>query len=175
MPFGLGKIKVTREEFAQVLFVWLMRCLSEDQIKEIFSKGFDLKLKSDEDFDRLRQELFYLNMWLIVFTCEGLLKDIDRRNECLDIFHRIVYENLVEQKEQDFDQWLLSMGKRYMDYTETMDTEHELGPLWELTSLVNRNIYGELNLDAFVQFQLSAYVKSTMEALEGLIKRYNIK
>jgi len=185
------KVKVSREEFAEALFYWLSKQLNSKAIKQT-AKLFDLKdeehkdsseteelfglnLKNKRDFSRLFEELFALNMWIIVYCCERIFEDVDKRNEFLDIFHRIVYQRLIEVTEENLRQWLLSITAKYIEYNKAAKTQHELGPLWELTSVVNRNLHGELNLDAVLQFQIGIYITESIEALEGAIKKYDIR
>jgi hypothetical protein len=54
-----------------------------------------------------------------------------------------------------------------------METEHE--PLLELAAVISQNLFGKVNLDAITQFQIGVYISSTMKALEGLIKKYDIE
>lgn len=184
------KVKVSREEFAEVLFYWLCLHVGKKGIEKA-AKAFDLKVKGYEDFStilrkvtgnkkdfdkvRIFEELFALNMWLIVYSCERIFEDIDKRNECLDIFHRIVYQTLLEEEEEDFDQWLLSMGTRYIEYNKAPETKHTLGPVWELATVVNKNLFGEVKRDPFIQTRISFYVTSSIEALEEAIRKYDIK
>jgi len=178
------KIKVSRKEFAEVLSYWLGNQVNTQAIKQT-AKALDLKdkpqelfglnLKNKNDSSTLVEELFALNMWLIVYSCERIFEDIDKRNECLDIFHRIVYKRLLEGTEEDFDQWKLSATVRYVDYNEAMETESPPGSLWQLATVVNKKMFGQLNLDALVQFQISVYTSSTFKALEGLINKYDIE
>lgn len=178
------KIKVSKEEFAEVLSYWLANQVNTKAIEQL-AKALDLKdkpqelfginLKNKKDSNTLAEELFALNMWLIVYSCEIIFEDIDKRNECLDTFHLIVYQRILEGNEEDFDQWKLSATARYIDYNEAMKIESPPGPLWQLATVVNKNMFGKLNLDALVQFQISVYVAESMKALEGLIRKYDIR
>jgi hypothetical protein len=178
------KIKVSREKFAEVLSYWLANQVNTKALKET-ARALDLKdepeelfgldLKNKKDSDALARELFALNMWLIVYSCESIFEDIDKRNECLDRFHLIVYQRILGGTRQDFDQWKLSATVNYADYNEAMKTESPPGPLWQLATVVNKNMFGKLNLDAFVQFQISVYASSTIKALLELINKYEIE
>ena len=134
------KIKVSRKEFAEVLFYWLAKQVNTKIIKQT-AKLFDLKNKSDKDFDeteelfglnlkskkefsKLFEELFAVNMWSIVRTCERVFEDIDKRNEYLDMFHHLVYQRLIEGSGENFRQWMLSTTAKYIDYNKITETEH---------------------------------------------------
>lgn len=178
------RVKVSKEEFAEALFYWLVKQVNTKAIKQsaklldLKGKGHELfgrNLKSKEDSSKLVEELLALNMWLIARSCQRVFEDIDERNECLDNFHRIVYQRLIEGTEEDFGQWALSMTARYIGYDKAMKTDHTLGPLWELASVVTEGLLGKATLDAIVRFQIGVYASTTMEALEELIKQYDIE
>ena len=67
------------------------------------------------------------------------------------------------------------MTVKYIDYNEAMKTESPPSPLWQLAKVVNKNLFGKVNLSAIIQFQISAYASSTIKALEGLINKYDIE
>ena len=185
------KIEVSIEEFAELLCLWLSRHLNREAIKQDakalelkdkedtdFSEPeemFGLNLKNNKDFTILGEELISLNMWLIVRACERVFEDTDKRDECLDIFHRIVYERFIEGSGEDFREWTLLLFKKYREYAKATETEHQLGPAWELSKLINENLHGKVLPDVFLQFQISTYITSSIRASEELIKKYNIK
>jgi hypothetical protein len=183
------KVKVTKKEFAEVLFYWLSKQFNRKAIKQtaklfdlrdkkhkFFSKTevlFGLNLKNKIDFTILGEELFAFNMWAIVYGCGAMFEDRDSLYECLDIFHRLVYQRLIEGLGENFEQWASSITAKYRDYNKAMETEHE--PLLELAAVISQNLFGKVNLDAITQFQIGVYISSTMKALEGLIKKYDIE
>jgi hypothetical protein len=178
------KIKVSREEFAEVLSYWLANQVNTKAIQQL-AKAFDSKrkppelfginLKEKKNLNALAEELFPLNMWMIVYSCERIFEDIDKRNECLDTFHLIVYQRILEGTKEDFDQWKLAVTSKYLDYKEAMETKSQPGPLWHLATVVNKNLFGKLNLDALVQFEISSYASSTIKALLEMINKYEIE
>jgi hypothetical protein len=154
------KVKASKREFAEVLFYWLAKQVNTKAIKQT-AKLFDLKdkddkdfgetedlfglnLKNKKDFTKLVEELFVLNIWLIVYNCERIFEDINKRDECLDIFHHLVYQRLIEGTGENFSKWMMSMGVKYIEYDRAMKTEHHLGPLWVLSKVVNKNLFGEV-------------------------------
>jgi hypothetical protein len=178
------KVKVSREEFAQVLSYWLAKQVNTQAFKET-AKDLDLKdkpqelfglnLKNKKDSETLAEELFALNMWLIVYSCEIKSEDIDKRKEYLDIFHLIVYQIILEGTGEDFNHWKLAVTAKYADYNEAMKTESPLGPFWQLATVVSNNMSRKLNIDALIKYQISVYVSSTIEALLKLINEYDIE
>jgi hypothetical protein len=168
------KAKISKKEFAEVLYYWLSHHLAKQAIKET-AKDLDFKIKSDEDFNKILQELFALNMWLIVRACERVFEDEDKRNECLDIFHHLVYERHTEETEKIFGKWMTLMGAKYSEYNKAMETEHPSTPLWVLAKIVNKNLFGEVKEDPCLQFHIGAYVGISAKHLEELIKKCDIE
>mgnify|MGYP001469098712 CR=1 FL=1 len=91
------------------------------------------------------------------------------------MLHLIVYQRILGGTKENFDQWKLSATVNYVDYNEAIKTDEPPGPLWQLAKVVNKNMFGKLNLDAFVQFEISAYVSSTIKALSEMINKYDIE
>jgi len=168
------KVKVSKEEFTQVLYYWLSQRLTKQAIKQT-AKDLDFKIKSNEDFNKILQELFALNMWLIVRACEKVFDDIDKRNECLDMFHRLVYQGHTGGPEENFGNWMTSIGMKYVEYSQAMETEQPPSPLWVLAKVINKNLFGEVKKDVILQVNISAYVGIPYETLEDLIKKYDIE
>lgn len=167
------KHKVTSDEFAECLCLWLARHLGTERTKET-AKYLGIDISKKDNLARMFDELFALNMWLIVHTCQIVFDDTDKRTECLDKFHCLVYEEFVKEEELDFKEWHVGLGVKYLEYYKARESEEELGPLYELTSVVNRNIFGELKMDIFVQISISDYIHATIVALEGLLKQYEV-
>ncbi len=185
------KVKVSKEEFAEALFYWLAKQVNTKTIKQT-AKIFDLRdkeqkdsseteelfglnLKNKRDFNKLVEELFALNMWLVVRACERVFEDVDKRDECLDIFHHLVYQRLIEGTGENLGGWMKLMGAKYIEYIKAMETEHPAGPAWVLVTVINKNLFGKVNLDAFVQFNIGVYVAESIKALEEAIKQYDIE
>ncbi len=168
------KVKASKKEFAEVLYYWLSQRSSKKAVKQT-AKDLDFKIKSNEDFNKIFQELFALNMWSIVRTCERVFEDEDKRNECLDIFHHFVYERRTEGIEENFGKWMTLMGAKYIEYIKAMETEHPSGPLWVLSKVVNKNLFGEVKKDPFLQMAIGDYVGLSVKHLGEAIKKYNIE
>lgn len=187
MPlFGKRKVKVTKEEFAKVLFVWVIRSLSEDRIKQEAElqrleenekelKLFGIDLNDDVSVEKLLQELLVFNMWSVIVTCETLFKNDILCFECLDKLHSYVFSKFLQGKDKDFKKWKLAMAQQYQEYNDSFGKKGELGPVYNLVSLFNIKVYGKLNLDAIVQLQIGNYIFSSMKAVESLIKSYSVK
>ena len=124
------KIRVSRKEFAGVLSYWLAKQVNIEAIQQL-AKTFDLKgipreifginLKGKKELDTLTEELFALNMWMIVYSCERVLEDIKKRNDCLDAFHLIAYQRILGGIEENFNEWKLYITTKYIKYNEAMN------------------------------------------------------
>ena len=168
------RVKVSKREFAEVLYYWLSQRLTREAIEET-AKDLDFRIKNSEDFDRIFEELFALNMSLIIDACEKVFEDEDRRNECLDIFHHIVYERHNKGTEEHFRKWMTSMGTKYIEYVKAMETQHPSTPLWVLAKVINKNLFGEVKESFVAQVEIGAYVGIPAKHLGELIKKYDIE
>ncbi len=188
MPlFGKGKIRVTRAEFSKVLFAWLLRNISEDHFRRIAQASiigeakkktsllFGLDLDKNKNVEKIFEELLILEMWAIAFNCMLKIVNKDISKECLATFHRLVYDELLERKETDFEPWVLSLAEQYEEYGKAITEEHEPGPLGNLSYLFYTKLYGNSIPDAFILFEISGYIKSSLDASLELIDKYEVK
>ena len=129
------------------------------------AKTVGLPINNDEDYQRIRDELFYVGMWLIVLTCDKIFKKEDKRNEYLEIFHRHIYGD-----GDDFASCKTSIDERYSNYAEAMKAEQTLGPDWALAKLINKNLFGEVKEDPVVQTTIGLHIISFTAHLEQLLK-----
>jgi len=189
--FGKRKIKVTKEEFAEVLLLWLTRQVnreaitrdakifdlqSEDEWQSREAKElFGLNLANKKEFTVLIEELVILNMWIIVRACERVFDDVNKRDDCLDIFHKIVFERLIKEDDEEFEQWHFGLADKYVEYSKAVDAEPSSNAMLNLTSVVYRNLHGDAIPDAFTGFEIGAYVAESIKALEEAIKQYKVK
>ena len=123
------KVKVSKEQFAEGLFQWLSGFLTEKAVKKT-AKDIGFKIRNNKDFTKIFEELFILDMWLIVHTAEGIFVDEDKRNECLDMFHHLIYNCHIESTERSYNDWMMSIAPRYAEYGKARETEHPSTPLW---------------------------------------------
>ena len=95
------KVKLSKEEFAEALLHWVAMHLSRKGIKQdakaldMMKKGkemFGLNLSKKEELSKLHLELVALNLWIVVAVCESKFRDVEHRNDCLDIFHRRFFD-----------------------------------------------------------------------------------
>jgi hypothetical protein len=168
------KVRVSRRQLAQVLCFWLSQRLSKQAVEET-AKDLGFPICTNEDFNKVFDEMFSLNMWLIVRACQKVFEDQDKRNDCLDIFHRVAYERYIQGTEEDFGEWIKSMGAKYIGYNTAMNMDHPVNRLWVLAKLINKNLFGEFKKDLFVQMGIGAYIGIPGKHLEELIKKYDVE
>ena len=164
------RIKVTKEELAEVLASWIARRIDKEQIKET-AELFDIDIDNPKEYPAFVNELFNLNMWIVVFSCERVFTDVDKRDDGLDVFHQLLFGRLTRSKELNYKSWMLNLYQKYMGYKKAIG---EKQPIWELTKLVNVNIFGEVKKDPFFQMSVGSYFTSVSDALEKALKQYQL-
>ncbi len=173
MSEKIKKLKVSKEQFAGILYCWLSGNLTNKAIKKM-ARELRFKIKGNKDFSRIFEELFFLNMWLIVYTCEGVFENEKKRNECLDIFHHLIYTRHIENKKNNFNDWMRSLYPGYVKYNKAMGTEHPSTPLWVVANIVNKRLFGKIKKDPILQMKIVIYIGLVVEHLGKLIKQYDI-
>ncbi|MBL7124890.1 MAG: hypothetical protein ISS51_02195 [Dehalococcoidales bacterium] len=169
----IQKVKVSRKQFAGLLDYWLWGFLSEKAVKKT-AKDLGFKIRTNEDFSKIFEELFVLDMWLVVYTCEGIFEDEDKRNECLDIFHHLEYGRYLGKEEKSFSDWMMSIAPRYAEYGKAMETEHPSTPLWVVANVFNKRLFGETKNDLAFQTKVIVYKGLFVKHLGEAIKQYDI-
>jgi len=164
------KITVSEDQFAEVLYRWLSKFITEESIKRI-AEDLGLRIRNKRDFSKIFKELFILYIWLTVYSCEEGPRGC---NACLSIFHRLVYERHIEQTGEDRVDWLRSIGTKYTEYSKAMRTDHPSGPLWVVASLVNKKLFGEIKKDVWIQMRIITSIELFVKHLGKAIKQYEI-
>jgi len=166
------KVKVSRRQFAEVLYYWLSKHVTE--VKET-AKDLGVKIRNDQHLIKIFRELCILHMWLIVHSCEEILKDEDKRNECLDIFHQLVYDHYIQKGEISFTNWMVQFAPIYAEYNKAMETEHPSTPLWVVATVFNKRLFGEVWEDLGFQVKLITRIGLSRIYLAKAIKQYDIE
>ncbi len=167
------KKRVSKKQFAELLYYWLSQHVSEEAIRRK-AREFKFKVKDKADFNRIFKELLIFNSWMIIHACEGIFGDEDKRNECLDIFHRFLHEGKAKDIESDFHKWMYSMSLSYIDYYKAMQTKHPQGYLWVLAKQFNENLFGELNKDIDVQMAIIIHAGAFISASIKTFGKYEV-
>ena len=175
-----SKIKISKRDFAHTLYYWLSEHLTEKEVKEMANEiGFNIKgflrIKINKKlYAKFYGELFILNMFLIVFTCEGVIKDTSKKNDILDIFHSTVYERNIKVTGISYSNWIKVMKLIYDEYTKAMETESLLTPLLLIANEFGKNIFGEIKLDPFVKFEIGMRIGGIVKHLSKSLQEYDI-
>ena len=114
-------------------------------------------------------------MWLVVYTCEGIFEDENKRNDVLDIFHHLEYGRYLGKEEKSFSDWMMSIASRYTEYGKAMRMEHPSTPLWVVANIINKRLFGEIKKDLSFQMKMVAHIGLFVEHLGKAIKQYDIE
>lgn len=173
-----SKEKVSRSELAEMLLMMLAAALGSEAIKW-HAEYLSYEIHSDSDLDALFGALFGMEMWLIIHACELAILDVEKRNECLDSFHRRAYEMLQEDMELDFDGWLKSMGLVYARYSAAWSTGVNEGDVLKtfsgVANVFYESLFGEAKSNIFNKTLIGGYVVRTLQSHEDLIWEYDIE
>lgn len=176
-----SRIKVTKKDFADTLYYLLSEHLTEKEVKEMAHEiGFKIKgffrIKINKKlYTKFHGELFILNMYLIVFTCEGLIEDEGKRNNVIDLFHSIVYERNVKVTGVSYSNWMKLMKLMYDSYNKAMEKESLLTPLLLVAEEFEKNLFKKMNLDPKVKFEVAMRIGGIGKHLSKALKEYDIE
>ena len=169
------KIKVSKEQFAEALYYhWFLKVWNDKEIKKT-AEELDFKIRNDNDYSKIYKELFFLNMWIVIYTCEKVFEDENKRNKYLDFFHHFVYGRVTEGRETNFGNWIKTITAKYIEYNKAMETKHPSTPLWVLAELINKNLFGEIEVSAILQTEIITQVALSIQHLREAIKYYDIE
>ncbi|MCP4259557.1 MAG: hypothetical protein GY774_18910 [Planctomycetes bacterium] len=184
------KLRISRAGFSEVLYTWLSAKISKKYVRE-HARILGFKIRNNEDFNKIRKELFAFFMWLICLNCEGaFVEDKDKLDECLDIFHIRAYktykgikQDFAEWKKskaikEDFAGWIELMHAKYTEYYNAM--AGKTTNLRALANLINMNIFGENKKDSLMDEMktvifIGETMKTSFEILGKEIKKYDIE
>lgn len=176
---GQRRVKITKTEFASVLDFCLSKGFELESPGESIAKSIaktaediEFEIRNEDDAKRLFQELLILRMWVIIRSCTKVFRDADKRNACLDIFHRNVYEAYYKDTtEEGFTQWIKSFGLKYLEYEKAAEKVDKPGPMWWLAKTVSQNIFGEVRKDPFILMSIGDRIGTFMEYVDKVLKQ----
>ena len=97
-----GGVTISKKDFADTLYCWLSEHLAKQEVKAM-AKQVDFRITgmfgmtmNKKSYEQFYSELFALNMYLIVFACEGVIEDVSKKDEVLAIFHQLVYARNIK-------------------------------------------------------------------------------
>jgi len=163
------KLKVSKEQFAEALCIWLSKEWNVEVIKKI-AKELHFGTKNIKDFIKISQELFFLNVWSIICACEAEFVGGDKRNKCLDIFFNLVYKRHPERTEKSFSTWMEEIKKKCIEYDKALETNLPT----KISRLINQNLGRPAN---DIRFLLDIYPRIVFSTkhLRELIRKFEIE
>ena len=176
-----GGQTISKKDFADTLYCWLSEHLAKQEVKAMANQvGFKitglLRVTTDQKlYSQFYSELFALNMYLIVFTCEGVIEDINKKNEALDIFHQLVYTRNIKVTGASYGRWIKLMKLIYEDYRKAMDEESLLTPVLLVAGAFEKNLFGKPIMDPYVRFETGMRIGGIVKQLSQLVQDYTIE
>ena len=177
------RVKLSKEEFVEFLLRWVAMHLSRKGVKhdakdiDLMHKGkemFGLNLSNREELSKLHLELTTLNLWIVIVACESKFKDVEQLNDCLDIFNKRFFDEILKDTVEDYEQWMEFLEVKHDEYREAMKTCTGKD-LMALGSLIYRNLHGERYPGALVNWQIVVYVGEGIKALAKTIDEFEIE
>lgn len=180
--YTLGNaIKISKRDFADTLYYWLSEHLTDQEVKDMAHefrfeiKGF-LKIKIEKKlYEKFYSELFALNMYLIVFVCESIIKDENKRGDILDIFHNIVFERNIKVTGISYNDWMKFMKLIYNEYNKAMEQESLLTPILLVANEFEKNLFGKITSDHYVRFEAGMRIGGIAKQLSKTLQEYDIE
>lgn len=169
-----NRVVMTRQEFALLLQQWLANNLSISNVEQV-ARDLTFKINDEEDYIRIYQCLLSLNMWMVIRSCEILLHDETMLNDCLNIFHKIVYKKQVGKDEVNFELWTKLLIDKYNEYNNTMNTKSPIGRIWILSKAFNKYLFGDVEKNAIIQLKMSSYISMNLKNLREFISKSYIE
>lgn len=173
----MNKKKVTKKQFAEILFYWLSINLTEKEIKRKAKEiGFRIKLwRGRKDYNKLFFELLILDMWLIEYTCENFYSNDEEKFDCEELFQQLVYDRYVDKEKYSFKNWTVLLTSLFIDYDKAMRTKHPSTPLWVVANVINKRLFGEIKKDLSFQMKMITYIGLFIEHLGEALTNYKIE
>ena len=182
------KVKVSKEEFAEALLHWVAIQISvttvrqDARVLDLTSEApldsreakelFGLSLSNSKHCRILLNELLALNLWIVIAACESKFKDEKQLNNCLDIFFRRFFDEILKETVQNYDEWMKFLKFKHDEYREATRVGKDLMALgW----LIQRNLHGEGYPKALLNWQIVVYVGGGIKALGKALDQYEIK
>lgn len=174
-------VKISMEDFVDTLYLWLSEHLTEKEVKAMADEvGFNTKglfrIKvSKKLYSKLYIELFTLNMYLIVSSCEAVIEDEDKKKNVLDMFHNTVYEKNIKVSGISYNEWLNLMELIYDEYRKATEEASLLSPLLLLANRFCKNLFGDkMKLDSSLKFEISMRIGGMAKQLTKTLNEYDI-
>jgi len=177
-----GVVTISKRDFADTLYSWLSEHLAEHEVREM-AKQVEFRIKrlcrlgiNKKLYARFHSELFALNMYLIVFTCEGMIEDVEKKNKVLTLFHQLVYARNIKVTGIRYNRWMHLMELIYDRYRKAMEEKGSLlTPVLLVAHEFEKNLFGALTLDPYVRFETGMRIGGIVKQLSQLLLEYEIE
>lgn len=176
-----GGVTISKEDFADTLYCWLSEHLAKQEVKAM-AKQVDFKITGllgimmdKKLYSQFYSELFALNMYLIVFACQGVIEDVSKKDEVLDIFHRQVYVRNIKVTGTSYTRWMKAMQLIYDDYRKAMEEKSLLTPVLLVSGAFEKNIFGKPSMDPYVRFETGMRIGGIVRQLSQSLQEYTIE
>ena len=176
-------VKISKKDFVDTLYIWLSEHLTEKEVKSMADefgssiKGlFKIKTKR-KLYSKLYIELYTLNMYLIVFACEEVIKNSNKKKDVIELFHKTVYRRNIKVSGMSYRKWYSLMELTYSEYQNIMESESLLSPLLLLSNAFCKNIFGEdtKKIDSSVKFEIGMRIGGIAKQLSNLLREYEVE
>lgn len=174
-------INISKSDFADTLYYWLSEHLSDQEVKNMADevgykiKGFLNLTTKKKSYEKFHSELFALNMYLIVFTCESIIKDEHKRGGVLDIFHKLVFERHIKVTGTSYRDWFKFMTLMYQQYNQAMETDSLLTPILLVANQFEKNLFGTVTQDPHARFEAGMRIGGMAKQLSKTLQEYDIE
>ena len=176
-----GGVKISKKDFADTLYLWLSEHLTKQEVKAMARQvGFKITdlfgmIINKKLYSQFYSELFALNMYLIVFACQGVIEDVSKKDEVLDIFHRQVYTRNIKVTGTSYTRWMKAMQLIYDDYRKAMEEKSLLTPVLLVSGAFEKNIFGKPSMDPYVRFETGMRIGGIVRQLSQSLQEYTIE
>ncbi len=176
-----GGVKISKKDFADTLYCWLSEHLAKQEVKAMAKQvGFKITglfgiIINKKLYSQFYSELFALNMYLIVFSCEGVIQDASTKDEVLEIFHKLVYSRNIKVTGTSYKRWIVLMKLIYEDYRKAMEEKSLLTPILLVSGAFEKNLFGKPILDPYVRFETGMRIGGIVRQLSQLLQDYTIE
>jgi hypothetical protein len=174
-------ITISKQDCAQTLYLWLSEHLADREVRAMALQiGFRLTgrlgMKANKKlYGKFHSELFSLNMYLIVSTCEAVISDEATKNDVLQLFHRLVYARHIKVTGVSYVRWMQFMRLIYDEYTRSMEGKSLLTPVLLIAQAFEVNLFGKSVLDPYVRFETGMRIGGMIQQLTKLLQGYVVR
>jgi len=157
---------VTPDWLANELYVFFQRSLAPGRLAQV-AADLGIEEHGRVRFPELLHVLMVLKLWLVVRACEcaETMDDVDKRDQCLDLFHSLVYESYYEDVGLSYAEWMETLLPQYERLHSAYDQDPAMGLGW----VVGEWLFGRRITDIRFYGHLMAHVSASLEALQDML------